>query len=88
MASQGAGSWLVWLIHSAARRYSVSLMSVDLPEPDTPVTQVIRPSGSLTVMFLQIVAAGPADREPELVVRRLAPRRQRDLAPARTGTGR
>ncbi len=59
MASHGAGSWPGSFMVSAARAYSVSLMSVDLPEPDTPVTQVMRPSGSFTVMFLRLLPRAP-----------------------------
>ena len=44
----------------AATGNSVSLISVDLPEPDTPVTQVNRPSGISTVDVLQVVAARAA----------------------------
>jgi hypothetical protein len=44
----------------------VSLTSVDLPEPETPVTQVKRPTGSATVDVLQVVAARALDPEPRL----------------------
>ena len=36
---------------------SVSMTSVDLPEPDTPVTHVNRPSGTSTRQIPQVVAA-------------------------------
>ena len=48
----------------------MSLTSVDLPEPDTPVTATKQPSGKSTSMFLQVVLAGAPDREP--LVARLA----------------
>ena len=34
-------------------------MSVDLPEPDTPVTQMNMPSGKRDVDVLQVVLARP-----------------------------
>jgi len=37
---------------------SVLLINVDLPEPDTPVTQVKRPIGDLQVDIAQVVATG------------------------------
>ena len=39
----------------ATNWYSVSLMSVDLPEPDTPVTHVITPSGMSTVTLRRLL---------------------------------
>ncbi len=44
------------------------MMSVDLPEPETPVTQVKSPSGISMSRFSEIVAACPADAD--LVARR------------------
>ena len=79
----GAGSSPLLLMCCAVSRYSVSLTSVVLPEPDTPVTQVMSPTGNCTVDVLQVVAARAVDLEHELRIdsRRVA--RQRDLAPAR-----
>ena len=34
-------------------------MSVDLPEPDTPVTTVITPSGIFTLTFLRLFSRAP-----------------------------
>ena len=45
----------------ATAAYSVSLTSVLLPEPETPVTQVNRPTGISTLMLLQVVAARARD---------------------------
>ena len=44
----------------ASARYRMSLTSVDLPLPETPVTTVSRPSGNSTSMFFQIVLARAA----------------------------
>ena len=38
---------------------SVSFTSVDLPEPDTPVTQVNRPSGNSAFTFLRLLPRAP-----------------------------
>ena len=38
----------------------VSLTSEDLPDPDTPVTQVISPSGNLTSRSLRLLALAPS----------------------------
>jgi hypothetical protein len=46
MPSCGAGSALEPYSVFATAAYSVSLTSVDLPEPETPVTQTRSPSGS------------------------------------------
>ena len=46
----------------AAAVYSVSLTSVDLPEPDTPVTQVSRPTGKSTLTFLRLLPLAPTMR--------------------------
>ena len=40
----------------------MSLTSVDLPEPDTPVTATNSPSGNVTSMSLQVVLAGAVRR--------------------------
>ena len=57
MPSQGAGfvGGIVELAGGIAVR--VSLMRVDLPEPDTPVTQVMSPRG-FHVHALEVVAPG------------------------------
>ena len=39
----------------ATALYSVSMSSVDLPPPETPVTQVNRPSGISAVMFFRLL---------------------------------
>ena len=38
---------------------TVSLMSVDLPEPETPVTQVNRPIGNATSIPLRLLPRAP-----------------------------
>ena len=38
---------------------STSLTSVDLPEPLTPVTAVITPSGTFTSIAFRLLAAAP-----------------------------
>ncbi|MNS88879.1 hypothetical protein D3C72_1228710 [compost metagenome] len=40
--------------------YSTSCTRVDLPEPDTPVTQTRRPSGSSTETFFRLCALTPS----------------------------
>ena len=37
-------------------------MSVDLPEPETPVTQVINPNGNSAVTFFRLLAVAPTTR--------------------------
>ena len=44
----------------ATALYSTSLTSVDLPEPDTPVTALNTPSGTLTSMFCRLCCAAPS----------------------------
>ena len=46
-------------------RLSVSSTSVDLPEPETPVTTVNAPTGKCAVMFLRLCS-----RQPEMVRKR------------------
>ena len=41
----------------ASARYRMSLTSVDLPDPDTPVTATNRPSGNATSTSAQVVRA-------------------------------
>jgi hypothetical protein len=43
----------------ATAAYSVSLTRVDLPEPDTPVTQVSRPTGKSTLTFFRLLPLAP-----------------------------
>ena len=54
----------------------MSRTSVDLPEPDTPVTVMKQPERELDVDVLQVVLAGAPDDEP-LLARRPALRRAR-----------
>src|SRR4051812_23365632 len=42
--------------------YSVSLTSVDLPDPDTPVTQVNRPTGNDAVTLFRLLPLAPMTR--------------------------
>ena len=46
----------------AAAAYSVSMVSVDLPEPETPVTQVRRPMGISAVTFCRLFSVAPTMR--------------------------
>ena len=39
---------------------STSFTSVDLPEPDTPVTEQNTPSGTFTSMFLRLCCDAPS----------------------------
>ena len=55
MRSCGAGASLAPLILRASALYSVSTSRVDLPPPETPVTQVNRPSGISAVMFFRLL---------------------------------
>ena len=43
--------------------YRVSMTSVDFPEPDTPVTQVITPSGIATSTFFRLFSDAPMMRQ-------------------------
>ena len=61
---------------------SVSLTSVDLPEPETPVTHTKRPTGMLDRDVLQVVAGRARDRELPLRVHAVAQPRQLDAPPA------
>ena len=69
----------------ASALYSVSMISVLLPLPDTPVTQVKVPSGMLAVTFCRLFSLGALDRQPAAALGgRLAPDLgHRDLAEAR-----
>ena len=55
------------------------MISVDLPEPDTPVTQVKQPERDLGRHVLQVVLGGADDLERLALLRRAALFRQRDL---------
>ena len=73
---------------AAACPNSVSMMSVDLPEPETPVTQVKRPSGMSALDVVQVVAARADDAQlPRRICGRAQPRHG-DRGAAATGTGR
>ena len=43
----------------ASALYKISFTKEDFPDPDTPVTQVITPSGKSTFMFLRLFSAAP-----------------------------
>ena len=60
----------------------MSLTSVDLPEPDTPVTATNSPSGNADVDVLQVVLVGAVDGELAALGARAAYGGDRDLAPA------
>ena len=64
----------------------MSLTSVDLPEPHTPVTQVSRPSGNSAVDVLQIVAPGAAALEHALRIGPVALLRDVDAPSCRSDT--
>ena len=66
----------------ATARYNVSLISVDLPEPDTPVTQVISPSGNSAVTFLRLLAVAPMTRSMRFGSGDAPHGRYRDAPPA------
>jgi len=55
MRSQGAASTRAPFRRAAVWPNSVSTMSVDLPDPETPVTQVNRPSGICVVTCGEVV---------------------------------
>ena len=48
----------------------MSLTSVDLPEPDTPVTATKQPSGISTSMFLRLCSRAPLTTSQSLSGRR------------------
>ena len=55
------------------------MVSVDLPEPETPVTQVKRPSGISAVTFCRLFSRGADDCERLALLGRAPLVRQRDL---------
>ncbi len=59
MASCGAGSVCEPYRWRLSAGYSVSLTRVDLPEPETPVTQVSRPTGSASETFFRLLPVAP-----------------------------
>ena len=61
----------------------MSLTSVDLPEPETPVTATKSPSGNETSTSRRLCSVRPEDRELAARGARAAHRRHRDLATAR-----
>ena len=63
----------------------MSLTSVDLPEPLTPVTAMSRPSGIATSMFFRLFARAPLTTSSPLSAGRRRARR-RDRAARRAGT--
>src|SRR5882724_10918872 len=51
-----------WLSCVATARNRVSLTKVDLPDPETPVTQVSNPNGNSVVTFFRLLAVAPTTR--------------------------
>ena len=70
------------LIRFASTACRMSLTSVDLPDPDTPVTAISVPSGNFTVRLLQVVLPGADHGQHPVLVDRPADQRNRDLQPA------
>src|SRR6218665_2888230 len=62
ISSCGAGSSCARWIWRATAAYSVSLTSVLLPEPETPVTQVSRPTGKSTLTCRRLLPLAPITR--------------------------
>ena len=67
MRSCGAGCSRAWVSLRAAALYSVSMVRVDLPPPETPVMQVRVPSGICGRDILEIVAARADHLQPAIV---------------------
>jgi hypothetical protein len=61
----------------------MSLTSVDLPDPETPVTQVNVPSGKLDVEVAQVVLAAPTTSIDPPVAGRRSPGIGIDRSPDR-----
>jgi len=55
----GAGCSRAFISFFATALYSVSTTSVDLPPPDTPVTQLNVPSGTLIPTSLRLLPVAP-----------------------------
>ncbi len=53
------GIHLAWLSFLARYLYNISLTRELLPEPETPVTQVITPIGNDTSIFLRLFSFAP-----------------------------
>ena len=62
MRSKRAGASLAPLSRRASALYSVSTRSVDLPPPETPVTQVNSPSGMSAEIFFRLLPRAPTTR--------------------------
>ena len=75
---------------AAAPAYSTSCTSVDLPEPDTPVTHTRRPSGISTSRSCRLCSLAPCTHELRIARARRAPvaRGLRRRPCGRTGTPR
>ena len=86
MPSWAPGRSFAWCRRLATAWYRVSLTRVDLPEPETPVTQQKTPSGIGDVDLLEVVLAGAADDAARRSAR-AAPPGPRSGA-CRRGTGR
>ena len=63
MPSWAPGRSFAWCRRLATAWCRVSLTRVDLPEPETPVTQQKTPSGIADVDVLEVVFAGAADEQ-------------------------
>ena len=57
--SKAPGASLGWPLALRSALYNTSSMSVDLPEPDTPVMHTRRRSGNSTSMFLRLCCVTP-----------------------------
>ena len=66
----------------ATARNRVSLTSVDLPDPETPVTQVMSPSGNSAVTFFRLLAVAPMTRSMRFGSGGWRNRRDLDAPPA------
>src|SRR5690348_4055743 len=64
--------WRDLLSLFATALYSTSLTSVDLPDPDTPVTEQNTPSGTLTLTDFRLCWVAPSISRYPLGLRRLA----------------
>ena len=53
------GRWRPWCRTLVARLTRMSVMSDDLPEPETPVTATILPSGTSASMFFRLFSRAP-----------------------------
>src|SRR5512139_2970392 len=62
MLACGAGAVLLPYRCCATAGYRVSLISVDLPEPETPVTHTSRPTGRSRVTSFRLLPLAPVMR--------------------------